>query len=135
MKISPKQYAETLVALSKEEGDVMRIAEAFIGFLRKRRATRHLTEIVREAERHTDRLEGRVSVLAETATEASEEERRRIETVTRDAFPGMEPVIRYAVRPDLLGGVRLSSDSEVVDATVARRLREMERTLKGSTYN
>jgi F0F1-type ATP synthase delta subunit len=130
MKISPTQYAEALVSLSREGGDVTRMAEAFIGFLRKRRATRHLAQIVHEAERQSDRLEGRVSVLAETATEASEEEKRKIETVTKDAFPGMEPIIRYAVRPDLLGGVRLSSDSEVVDATVARRLREMERALK-----
>lgn len=130
MKISPKQYAEALVALSREEGDVTRMAEAFTGFLRKRRATRHLGEIVREAERHADRTEGRVSVLAETATEATDGTRREIERVAKEAFPGVEPVIRYTVRPELLGGVRLSSDSEVLDATVARRLQEMEKRLK-----
>ncbi len=131
MKISPKQYAEALVALSREDGDVTRMAEAFVGFLRKRRATRHLAEIVREAERQEDRLEGRLDVLAETAAEADAETRREIETVAREVFPGVEPVIRYVVRPELLGGVRLSSDSETIDATVARRLREMERVLKG----
>jgi len=131
MKISPKQYAKALVALSEEEGDVTRAAGAFVGFLRKRRATRYLAEIVREAEKHADDLSGRVSVLAETATEADAETRRTIEAAAREAFPDADPVIRYAVRPELLGGVRLSSESEMIDATVSRRLREMERVLKG----
>jgi F0F1-type ATP synthase delta subunit len=135
MKISPKQYAEALVALSKEDGDVTRMTESFVGFLRKRRATRYLTEIVREAERHADRLEGRIRVLAETATEVGEEQKREIKRVVGEAFPGTEPVIRYVVKPELLGGVRLSSDSETIDATVVRRLREMERTLKCSMNN
>lgn len=131
MKISPKQYAKALVALSEEEGDVTRVAEAFVAFLRKRRATRYLAEIVSEAEKRSDLLEGRVGVLAETATEADAETRRAIEVAAREAFPGKEPVIRYVVRPELLGGVRISSDSETIDATVVRRLREMERALKG----
>lgn len=130
MKISPTQYAEALVSLSREGGDVTRVVEAFVGFLRKRRATRHLSEIVREAEKRSLRLEGRVNVLAETAAEATDAMKRSIEAAAGDAFPDMKPIIRYAIRPDLLGGVRLSSDSEVVDATVARRLREMERALK-----
>lgn len=131
MKISPKQYAKALVALSEEEGDVTRVAEAFVAFLRKRRATRYLAEIVSEAEKRSDLLEGRVGVLAETATEADAETRRAIEVAAREAFPGKEPVIRYVVRPELLGGVQISSDSETIDATVVRRLREMERALKG----
>ncbi len=130
MKISPKQYAKVLVALSEEGGDSSRLASSFLAFVRKRRGIRHLASIVREAERQEDLRAGRVSVLAETATEATEEVRQAIESAAKGAFPGMEPVIRHAVKPELLGGVRLSSDSEVIDATVSRRLREMERRLK-----
>lgn len=131
MKISPIQYAKTLVALSKEEGDVSRTATAFLSFIRKRRGTRKLAEIIRAAERLSDGEAGRMALLAETAVPADDAMKKEIGRVAAEAFPGFEAVIRYVVRPDLLGGLRLSSEDEVVDGSVRARLRAMEERMKG----
>lgn len=130
MKISSAQYAKTLVALSGEEGDVSRVAKSFLSFVRKRRGTRKLDEIVRTAERLSDEEAGRISLLAETAVVADGKMRKEIENAAKTLFPGKEAVIRYAVRERLLGGVRISSDSEVADGTLRRRLSEMARRIK-----
>ncbi|NTW15818.1 MAG: F0F1 ATP synthase subunit delta [Candidatus Moranbacteria bacterium] len=134
MKISSAQYGKVLAALSEEKGDAKRVAASFLSFVRRRRATRKLDDIVRVAERQVDRVAGRVCVLAETAVPADDAMRREIEAAAREAFPGNEVVVSYVVLLELLGGVRLSSGDEVLDASVGRRLREMEGVLKGSTY-
>ncbi len=135
MKITPIQYAKVLVALSAENGDVKRVAASFLSFVRRRHAMRKLDDIVRVAEQQIDHAAGRVRVLAETAILADDTMRRGVEAAAHEAFPDREVVVSYVVFPELLGGVRLSSEDEVLDASVGRRLREMKGTLKNSTYN
>ncbi len=123
MKISPTQYAKVLVTLSEGGGDPSHIAASFLTFVRKRRGTRKLSEILRAAERIADEMAGRVSLLAETAVGTDDATKKDITKKAEVLFPGKTVSLRHAVRPALLGGVRLSSEDEVIDGSVQARLR------------
>ena len=129
MKVSSSQYAETLLALSGT-GDVRRIVASFFALVLRNRATKRIPAILRIAERLSDERDGSVSLFVETAVDADESLRRVIESVAADFFPAKRPIFRYGTDPDLIGGVRISSDDEMVDATVRRRLTELEKTLR-----
>lgn len=131
MRISASQYAKTLVELSKGgPADVSVLAESFLLVLRRRRDVRKWPTILRMFGRMTDADAGRLSLCAETAGEPSEASRAALESLAREAFPGKELCIRYEIRPELLGGMRLSSDDEMLDATVRTRMRELEKRMK-----
>jgi F0F1-type ATP synthase delta subunit len=129
MKVSSSQYAKTLLVLS-DTGDVRRIAASFLALVRRNRAAKRLPAILRMAERLSDERDGTVSLFVETATETDEPVRRAIESAVAGFFPGKRPVFRYGVSPGLVGGARISSDDEMVDATVRRRLTELEKTFR-----
>jgi F0F1-type ATP synthase delta subunit len=129
MKVSSSQYAKTLLALSGA-GDVRRIAASFLALVRRSRAAKRLPAILRMAERLSDERDGTVSLSVETATETDEPARRAIESAVAGFFPGKRPVFRYGVNPGLVGGARISSDDEMIDATIRRRLKEMESRIR-----
>ncbi|MBP9751420.1 MAG: F0F1 ATP synthase subunit delta [Candidatus Moranbacteria bacterium] len=129
MKVSSSQYAKTLLALS-DTGDVRRIAASFLALVRRNRAAKRLPAILRMAERLSDERDGVISLSVETATEADASVRQAIESVVAGFFPGKRPVFRYGVVFGLVGGARISSDDEMIDATVRRRLIELEKALR-----
>jgi len=130
MKITPTQYAKTLLALSLDEGDVSRVASSFLSFVKKHRGGKKLPEIVRAAEKLSDEAVGRVTLLAETAEEVSAESKKEIAETAGKLFPGKEISLGFAVRKDLVGGVRLSSHDEVADGSIRARLWAMERQMR-----
>lgn len=129
MKVSSSQYAKTLLALSDTE-DVRRIAASFLALVRRNRAAKRLPAILRMAERLSDERDGTVSLSVETATETDEPTRNAIESAVAGFFPGKRPVFRYGADRSLVSGARISSDDEMIDATVRRRLTELEKTLR-----
>ncbi len=131
MRISASQYAKTLTELSKgNPADVGAVAGAFLAMLRRKRDLRKWPTILRMSAKMADSEAGRISLLAETARPVDGDAKARMEALAGTLFPDKELVMRYAVREDLLGGVRLSSDDEMLDATVRTRLRELEKALR-----
>ncbi|NTV55418.1 MAG: F0F1 ATP synthase subunit delta [Candidatus Moranbacteria bacterium] len=129
MKITPTQYAKALVALSRDGGDASQIAASFLSFVKKRRGSKKLPEIVRAAEALSDEKDGRISLLAETAIEADDAMRKDIAKNAATLFPGKDVSLCYVVRPDIIGGVRFSSNDEVVDGSIRARLRAMKKQM------
>ena len=126
MRISASQYAKTLTELSKgNPADVAALAGAFLSMLRLKRDLRKWPTILRMSSKMADSDAGKLSLLAETARPMDGEERKRMETLAGTFFPGKELAVRYAINEDLLGGVRISSDDEMLDATIRTRLREL----------
>jgi F0F1-type ATP synthase delta subunit len=131
MRISASQYAKTLTELSKgNPAEVAALAGAFLAVLRRKRDLRKWPTILRMSAKMADSEAGRLSLLAETAHPVDGDAKQRMETLAGGLFLGKELVMKYAVKEDLLGGVRLSSDDEMVDATVRTRLRELEKALR-----
>lgn len=124
MKVSSSQYAKTLLALSDTK-DARGVATSFLRLIRRNRAVKRLPAILRIFGQLSDGQKGTLSFLVETATEGDAETRKGIERAAAGFFPERKLVFRYRVNPKLLGGARISSDDEMLDATVRRRLREL----------
>lgn len=129
--MTPTQYAKALVALSKDGGDASEIVSSFLSFVKRSRGAKKLSEIVRAAEKLSDEADGRVTLLAETAEETNADLKKEIAEATGKLFPGKEISLGFAVRKDLVGGVRLSSRDTVVDGTIGRRIRELRGAMNG----
>lgn len=131
MRISASQYAKTLVELSKgSSADASALAASFLGILVRKRDIRKWPAILRMSERRADEQAGKLSLLAETAGFLDEASKSEIGALAQRVFPGKGLRIRFEVQPELLGGVRISSDDEMLDATVRKRLRELEKILR-----
>jgi len=129
MKVSSSQYAKTLLALSDTE-DAGAVAASFLALARRNRAAKRLPLILRLFARLSDESAGRLALSVETASEADAEARRVIEAQAGIFFPGEDLSFRYQVSPELLGGARISSEGELLDATVRRRLNELEKIMR-----
>lgn len=129
MKVSSSQYAKTLLALSDTE-DASAVAASFLALVRRNRTAKRLPSILRLFERMSDERAGRIALSVETASEAGAEARRVIEAQAGRFFPGKELSFRYRVNAELLGGARISSEDELLDATVRRRLSELEKNMR-----
>ena len=131
MRISASQYAKTLTELSKgNPAEVGALAGAFLSVLRRKRDLRKWPTILRMSAEMADAEAGKLSLLTETVRPMDEDQRRKTEALAGTFFPGKELAVRYVVNADLLGGVRISSDDEMLDATVRTRLRELGKKLQ-----
>ena len=75
--------------------------------------------------------------VAQTATVASAVEldaaaRQQVEGSVRDRY-GPEVQVRFEVDPELIGGLVIRVGDEVIDGSVASRLRELDSTLRRAT--
>ena len=68
---------------------------------------------------------GLTVVTVETAGEIDEATQDKI----KELFPDSEVVIRRIINPELIGGCRISTPSQLMDQTVAKRLSDL-RTMK-----
>lgn len=130
MRLSTSQYAEILFSLSEDTKDSARAAESFLSFVRTNRAMGRMRDILRAFDRIAAEREGRQDVLVETATEPESGFRKDIGTIVAGLFPGKTLSLRFSVRPELLGGARISSDDEMIDASVRRRLQELKSRIR-----
>lgn len=129
MRLSTSQYAQILHALSEDGADPARTAESFLSFVRANRAMDRMTGILRAFDRLVARREERTDLLVETAVEPGDALRTDIAALAEALFPGKARSFRFSVRPELLGGARISSEDGMVDATVRRRLQELEKIM------
>ncbi len=131
MRLTASQYAKALLALSAGAEDPKRVASSFLSYARKNRLTKKLPDILRIFEGLSEAKAGKLSLSIETARSADAAEREALGRLAEASFPGKKLLLRYVVNADLVGGVRMLSSDEMVDATAKRRLRELESRIKG----
>lgn len=130
MRLTASQYANALLALSESTEDPKHVASSFLSYARKNRLTKKLSDILRIFERLLKSKEGKLLLLIETARNANAAERETLRCLAEATFPGKRLSLRYIVNADLVGGVRMLSYDEMVDATIRRRLDELEKIIR-----
>lgn len=107
------------------------LIEDFLRLLVQRGRLGELGEIAEAAGRVAAERAGRRVVRVQTCTALSEEQVRRLEGAL-EQLTG-EPVrVKWEVAADLLGGVRIEVEGEVLDETIAGRLQRIEEHLGAS---
>lgn len=130
MRLSTSQYAKLLLSLSEDDTDPERRATAFLSFVRANRSMGRIREIMRAFDRMADEHEGKQEVLVETAMEPGGTFKEDVEKIAAELFADRRLSFRFSVRPELIGGARISSDNEMVDASIGRRLQELKARIR-----
>ncbi|MFY9461995.1 MAG: F0F1 ATP synthase subunit delta [Candidatus Sungiibacteriota bacterium] len=124
MKHPPAIYAEALLEASEEKkvsSDKMR---NFLVMLRKNGDLAKLLDVMRKLEALYYRREGITKVDVISGRELGEF-KKEVETALRERF-GMNSVIDFSVNREIIGGIILKINDElVIDASVKRRLEKL----------
>lgn len=123
MKYRVSQYAEAfyLALEGKSEVEQKKIIKHFVELLVCHRATGRIRAICETYEKLSLVKKGMRSVRMETATPASEKLKTEIRTVL-----GKNIYIEEIVNPDLLGGVKILVDDDIlIDASTRRQVEDL----------
>lgn len=123
MKYRPAQYAESLYgALEKaSEAEQKRIVKRFVEILVRHQATGKVQAICEAYEKFALRKRSMRSVRLETAHPASEKLKKEIHEIL-----GKNIEIEEVVNPDLLGGLKIMVDDEIlIDASAQRQMEDL----------
>ena len=125
MKYRVSQYAEALVAATEGKGEAeqKRIVKRFADLLARHRMIGKARMICVAYEKIVLRKKGMRSVWIETAIPASEKIKKDIQ-----AMLGKNIHIEATTNPDVLGGITIVVDDEIlIDASVRRQMENMFR--------
>lgn len=114
-------YADELLAGKRE------VATQLAAYLLDTRRTRELQLIVRDVE---DALAARGILVADIATarELSKDAKVAITDFLKQYSDVKSVQVRETIDPDLLGGVRINTPSDELDATLRRKLTQLKAT-------
>ena len=131
MRLSIPQYAQALLELEKGmSADAARTAgERFFAWLSRRGEGKKIGKIVKEAERIVRAQSGIAEVTITTAHEADTEMQGALRTQAEKVFAGQSVDARFVTDADLIGGVKMRSDSFLYDATLSNAVRKLRTAL------
>lgn len=120
MKYRPQQYAQALLAACEQKSDVeqKKIVKRFAELLVRHQATGKTHAICVAYEKLNLQKEGMRSVRVETVDGVSEKLKNEIHAIL-----GKHIYIEEVANPDLLGGVKILIDGEIlIDASARRQM-------------
>lgn len=120
MKYRPVQYAEALLMACQEksEAEQKKIVKKFADLLVRHRVTGKTRAIYEAYEKLSLRTQGMRSVRLETAGVVSEKLKNEIQAIL-----GNNIYIEEVMNPDLLGGVKIIIDNEIlIDASAKAQI-------------
>jgi len=114
--------------LTRLMGDAHELSKSLLGVLLRRRREAILPELRAAFDALARDARGEIEGLVESARQLGEEQQRALgESVSKRL--GKKVLLRAAVTPELLGGVRLRVGNTLYDGSVATALEELERRL------
>lgn len=124
MRLSIPQYAQALLELEKE-GNVAETASRFFTWLARRGEGKKMGRIVKEAERILKMQSGVMEVTITTAEESSVETQGVLRAEAEKIFASQSVDAKFVTDADLIGGVKMRSDSFLYDATLSTAVRKL----------
>lgn len=135
MKMNPKKYAESLIALckGKTHAQIDTCTGEFLKYLAnygKSRLAQPILESLREC---AARSEGMRRITFTSAHELSDQEQDFFEKMAHESY-GKKCTVFYDSDPALIGGFRMRIGDSVVDASVSGQLSSLKNHLKQHVF-
>ncbi len=128
MRLSIPQYAQALLELERE-GGATETASRFFAWLSRRGEGRKAGKIVEVAERLLREQSGIMDVTITTAQEADTATQETLLAQAETVFVGQKIEARFATDADVIGGVKMRSDTFLYDATLSTAVRKLRTSL------
>ena len=131
MKITTKQYAQTLLDLTenKSEQEVLAIVQKFAEILKNDGQLKNAGKIMEKFSELYNAKHGIVEAEVVTRSEMVDGELRKIEEFIKRKYDGNKVEIRNIVDGKIKGGVVIKVGDEVIDGSVSAQLKRLKREL------
>jgi F-type H+-transporting ATPase subunit delta len=131
MKITASQYATTLYELTadKSKQDVSNVITGFVKILQKNNQIRLVRNIIEKFSNLYNQKNGIVEAEITTKEEVRSEVRTRVRTWVSTKYKAREVVIKNKIDEGIKGGIIIKVGDEILDGSVAGKLRSLESLL------
>ncbi len=132
MKISPKQYAQTLydLTVNKSEDEIKEIIAKFVANLKKVGLLNKSKEIIAEFKNIYNQEHKILPVRVVSAHKLTEEEKNNLREKLKDKYQVREVELTNQIDPSLQGGFKLIVGENVIDESVAEGVRLLKKALQ-----
>lgn len=133
MKIKPKRYAESLVAICKGKStdQIDGCSKEFLSLLASRGLLRFARLIIESMRDCIAREAGVSRITITSAQELEKGEREMFEKMLYESY-GKKSSLAFTVDPQLVSGFRIRVDDRVIDASLSGQLHSLRDYLKQS---
>lgn len=130
MKISPKQYARSLVETaggdSEKEGRVL--LDRFFEILQKNNDLKKMPKIISEMEKINEAQSGVKKAKLATAVELSDVMKKEVAQKLENVFKE-RIVLSAKIVPEILGGIIIEAGNEILDASARATISKFKQAL------
>ncbi len=131
MKISATQYAKTLYDLTegKEKSQVDAIAKKFTEFLIKNGQLKLAGKIIEKFGEIYNQKNGIIEAEITSREMLSNELRNKVSNYVSNKYKAKEVVLENKIDESIKGGIVIKAGNEILDASIAGKLRELKSIL------
>lgn len=131
MKITPTQYAQTLLELTekKSEQEVSDIVKSFAEKLKKDGQIGNAKKIMEKFSELYNIKHGIVEAEVVTSRKLESHQVHQVEGFVKEKYQAKEVVLNNTVDEKIKGGVIIKVGDEVLDGSISRQLRELKTIL------
>ena len=131
MRTTISQYAQAFheIAQDKSASESQQVAGLLFAFLKRKRDTKKLARIIQKMQMLQDRKDGVMRVSATTAFAVQNGLKKEIEHFAQEIFVSEKVILEMHTDIDLLGGVVLKTENQMIDASVAETMKRVRNVL------
>lgn len=123
-----RQEAKATLLQKAFEGRISQLHYRFMHLLLRRGRIDYLSEILEKLEMLIEKAMGLTPGVVLTAVPPTDEEKARFQE-RLDAYCDRKFDLKFKVDPNLIGGVRIVFEDQLIDTTIAARLEELRRRM------
>lgn len=130
-KISSKNIAEALYEATKGKNGVEleQILKRSVSILNKKNLLGKSENILHALQSIIDKKTNTIRLKVTTAKNLQNEERKKLEQEIKQKYKASVVMSEFFVKEELLGGVRVEVEDEVLDTTYKNKLQQLEKFL------
>ncbi|MFA5926363.1 MAG: F0F1 ATP synthase subunit delta [Parcubacteria group bacterium] len=131
MRITSKQYAETLYAMTegKPKTEIEKSVADFARYLNKSRKIKLAEKIINQFNDIYNKKNGIIEAEIITREKADESLEHKAKIFLKNKYSAKEVVLRNIIDVNIKGGIIMKVGDEVIDGSIAGRLGELKKIL------
>ena len=131
MRITPKQYAQTLYDLTdgKSKSEIEKSVADFARYIYKERKLKLSGKIIEQFGKIYNQKNGIVEAEIVTAEKLSAAVEKKVKKYIEKKYNAKEVVLKNAIDPKIKGGMIVKVGDEVMDGSISGRLGELKKIL------
>ena len=133
MKITSKQYAQTLYELTqgKSEDEINSVIKKFAELLKRNRQLNLLSDIVKRFSETWNKNNEVTEAEVISREELGKDLRVKIKKFVKNKYQAREVILKNKTDKKIKGGIIVQVGDEILDGSVSRRLTELRKAMIG----